>query len=245
MPRYHLCIEYDGTGFCGWQRQANGPSVQQTLEVAFAALNEPGVEVHGAGRTDAGVHALAQSAHADCAKPWQPFRLQAGLNAHLRPHAVAVTSVREVSSEFHARFSAVERHYLYRIINRRAPLALEARRAWLVMRRLDARAMHEAAQILVGDHDFSTFRDSECQANSPQRHLNAFSVRQSGDVIEMRVSARSFLHRQVRSMVGSLEHVGSGKWQAQDLADALEARDRARCGEVAPACGLFLAQVDY
>ncbi len=245
MPRFHLTIEYDGTGFCGWQRQENGPSIQQALETAFAALNEPGVRVHGAGRTDAGVHALAQSAHADCARAWHPDRLRAGLNAHLRPHAIAVTAVRPVSDDFEARFSAVERHYLYRIINRRAPLTLEAQRAWLVMRRLDAAAMHEAAQVLVGDHDFSTFRDSDCQANSPQRHLNSFEVSQSGDVIALRVAARSFLHRQVRSMVGSLEHVGSGKWKARDLADALNARDRSRCGEVAPACGLYLVRVDY
>ena len=245
MARYKLLIEYDGTGFVGWQRQGNGMSIQQAIEAALAKA-EPGAgTLRGAGRTDAGVHATGQCAHVDLDRYWRPDRLRDAINAHLRPQRIAVLAAEPAEDDFDARFSAVRRHYLYRILNRRAPLALDKGQAWLVKRRLDAGAMHAAAQLLLGRHDFSTFRDSECQAQSPVRTLERMDVAREGDAISIRVSARSFLHRQVRSMVGSLEHVGSGKWQPCDLAAALEARDRARCGQVAPADGLFLVQVDY
>lgn len=245
MPRYALTIEYDGAPFVGWQRQANGLSVQQRLEEAVAAINGARAVVHGAGRTDAGVHALGQVAHVDLARTWRPDRLRDALNAHLRPDPIAVISAREVDGRFEARFSAIRRHYLYVIDNRRAPLALDAGRAWHVKRALDAEAMHEAAQALVGRHDFTTFRCSECQANSPLRTLERLDVRRNGERIEIVTAARSFLHNQVRSMAGSLEHVGSGKWRVADLADALAAKDRARCGQVAPPHGLYLVAVDY
>ena len=246
MPRFKLTLEYDGTRYVGWQRQANGLAVQEILERALHAVSGEEVTVRGAGRTDAGVHATGQVAHIDLARrAWRPDVLREALNAHLRPHPVAVLLAEPAPDEFDARHSALRRHYLYRLINRRAPLTLEADRAWLIKRRIDAGAMHEAAQILLGRHDFSTFRDSECQAESPIRTLERFDVMKQGDLILMKVSARSFLHRQVRSMVGSLEHVGSGRWRAADLRDALEARDRARCGTVAPAAGLYLVGVDY
>ncbi len=245
MPRYKLTIEYDGRPFAGWQRQDNAPSVQQTLEQAFTRFCGETVIVHGAGRTDSGVHATGQVAHVTLTKNRTPFQISEGLNAHLRPHPVAVLRAEEVGETFEARFDAIKRHYVYRIINRRAPLTLERGQAWQVKKRLDAQAMHEAAQRLVGRHDFSTFRDSQCQANSPLRTLDHMSVTRIGDEIRVEVSALSFLHRQVRSMVGSLEHVGSGKWSAEQLADALAAKDRARCGMVAPPDGLCLTQVDY
>lgn len=245
MPRYALTIEYDGGPFVGWQRQANGLSVQQRLEEAVAAINGARAIVHGAGRTDAGVHALGQVAHIDMARVWRADKLRDALNAHLKPAPVAVIAARAVDGEFEARFSAIRRHYRYIIDNRRAPLALTLGRAWHVKWPLDAEAMHAAAQHLVGRHDFTTFRASECQANSPVRTLERLDVRRIGARIEIEVSARSFLHNQVRSMAGSLEHVGSGKWQAEDLADALTAKDRTRCGQVAPPQGLYLVAVDY
>ncbi|WP_395666490.1 tRNA pseudouridine(38-40) synthase TruA [Methylocella sp.] len=245
MPRFKLTLEYDGAPFSGWQRQANAVSVQEAVEAALLALTGEDVHVQAAGRTDAGVHASGQTAHVDLARDWRCDVLRDALNAWLRPQPVAALAAERVAPDFNARFSAVRRHYLYRIVNRRAPLTFERGRAWLVRRRLDARAMHDAAQRLVGFHDFSTFRDSECQANSPLRTLERFDVSREDDVIACRVSARSFLHSQVRSMVGSLEHVGSGRWRAADLVDALEARDRRRCGQVAPPDGLFLTQVDY
>ncbi len=245
MPRYKLTVEYDGTPFAGWQRQANGPSVQGELERAAAALAGGPVAVRGAGRTDAGVHATGQVAHLDLPKPYRPDSVRDALNAHLRPQPVAVLAADEVPAGFDARMSAVRRHYLYRIVNRRPPLTLHADRAWLVKRPLDARAMGEAARELVGRHDFTTFRDADCQAESPVRTLDGLTVARAGDAIEVAVWARSFLHRQVRSMVGSLEQVGAGRWTARELRDALEARDRARCGTVAPAAGLYLVRVDY
>ena len=245
MPRYRLTLEYDGTGFGGWQRQTNALCIQQVLEEALAAMCGAPVIARAAGRTDAGVHASAQVVHVDLAKDWRLDRLRDGLNAHMRPHPVAVVQADRVADDFDARHSAIARHYLYRIVNRRALLALEARRAWLVKRPLDAGAMHAAAQLLLGQHDFSTFRDADCQAISPLRTLDRLDVARAGGEIHVRASARSFLHRQVRSMVGSLEHVGSGKWQAHDLRAALDARDRARCGQVAPAAGLYLVGVDY
>ena len=245
MPRYALTIEYDGAPFVGWQRQANGVSVQARLEDAVATIDGARRTVHGAGRTDAGVHALGQVAHVDLSRAWRADRLRDAINAHLKPDPVAVLSAREVDETFEARFSAVRRHYRYLIDNRRPPLALTQGRAWHVKRPLDADAMHEAAQALVGRHDFTTFRASECQANSPLRTLERLDVRRLGERIEIVTSARSFLHNQVRSMVGSLEHVGSGKWRAADLLAALEAKDRARCGQVAPPHGLYLVAVDY
>jgi len=245
MPRYKLTLEYDGAPFVGWQRQANAPSVQGALEAALLALCGEAIPARGAGRTDAGVHALGQVAHVDLVKAWDGARLRDALNAHLAPQPIAVLLAEPVDDAFDARRSARMRHYLYRIVNRRAPLTLERGRAWRVKRRLDAQAMNEAAKALIGRHDFSTFRDSQCQAAGPVRTLSGLDVTRDGDVVEMRVRALSFLHRQVRSMVGSLEYVGAGYWSAADLKAALDAADRRRCGQVAPACGLYLARVDY
>jgi tRNA pseudouridine38-40 synthase len=245
MPRYKLTIEYDGAPFSGWQIQENGPSVQGALESAVKAICGEMVRVHGAGRTDAGVHALGQVAHCDIAKQFAPGRLRDGLNAHLRPHPIAVLDAEIVPESFEARFSAIRRHYIYRIVNRRANLAIDAGRVWRVPKPLDAQAMHAAAQRLVGKHDFSTFRDSECQAKSPEKTLDQLDVSRQADKIYIVTSARSFLHSQVRSMVGSLVWVGEGRWRADDLAAALAARNRAACGPVAPAHGLYLVRVDY
>lgn len=245
MPRYKLTVEYDGTPFVGWQRQSRGRSVQGELERAAAALCGMATGMRGAGRTDAGVHATGQVAHCDLPRPYRPDTVRDALNAHLRPAPIAVVAAEQVPDTFDARASAVARHYRYAIVNRRAPLTLEASRAWLVKRRLDAQAMHEAAQGLLGRHDFTTFRDAECQAASPVRTLDRLEVAREGERIVVSVSARSFLHRQVRSMVGSLEMVGAGRWSAADLRAALDARDRARCGTVAPAAGLALVRVDY
>ena len=245
MPRYKLTIEYDGTPFSGWQVQDNAPTVQGALEGAVKAICGDDVRVHGAGRTDAGVHALGQVAHCDIAKSFAPGRLRDGLNAHLRPNPIAVLAAEIVPETFEARFSAVKRHYLYRISNTRANLALDVNRVWRVPRRLDAEAMHQAAQRLLGKHDFSTFRDSECQAKSPEKTLDRLDVVRDGTAVTVLTSARSFLHSQVRSMVGSLVWVGEGRWGADDLAAALAARDRAACGPVAPPEGLYLVKVDY
>jgi len=245
MPRYKLTIEYDGGPFCGWQLQENALSVQGALEAAVQAMCGEPVRVHGAGRTDAGVHALGQVAHCDIAKPFAPDRLRDGLNAHLRPHPIAVLDAAVVPETFEARFSAKKRHYLYRIKNTRANLALELGRVWRVPRRLDADAMHAAAQRLVGKHDFTTFRHTECQAKSPEKTLDQLDVTCAGDEIRIVTSARSFLHSQVRSMVGSLVWVGEGRWSADDLAAALAAKSRAACGPVAPPEGLYLVRVEY
>jgi len=245
MPRYKFTVEYDGTPFVGWQTQKNGLSIQEVMEAAFLALGGEDISLRGAGRTDSGVHALGQVVHADLSRAWRPDLLREALNAHMRPHPIAVLLAEEVPDTFDARFSAIRRHYLYRLINRRAPLAIDAGRAWHLKRKLNAQAMHDAAQLLLGEHDFSTFRDSQCQAASPVRTLERFDVAQYGEEIQFRLSARSFLHRQVRSMVGSLENVGSGKWQARDMKAALDACDRRRCGPVAPPEGLYLTQVDY
>jgi tRNA pseudouridine38-40 synthase len=245
MPRYKLTIEYDGTPFCGWQIQDNVPTVQSALETAVKAMCGEDVRVHGSGRTDAGVHALGQVAHCDIAKPFPPDRLRDGLNAHLRPNPIAVLAAEIVPDDFAARFSAKKRHYLYRIRNTRANLALDIGRVWRVPRHLDTAAMHEAAQRLVGKHDFTTFRDTECQAKSPVKTLDQLDVVSSGDAVSIVTSARSFLHSQVRSMVGSLVWVGEGRWTADDLAAALAAHNRAACGPVAPPEGLYLVRVEY
>jgi tRNA pseudouridine38-40 synthase len=245
MPRFKLTLEYDGAPFVGWQRQSNGLSVQEVIETALNALCGERVEIRGAGRTDAGVHAMGQVAHADLGKDWRSDVLRDGLNAHMRPHPVAILAAKRVPEDFDARVSAVRRHYLYRIVNRRAPLTVERGHAWLVKRKLDAGAMQAAARHLVGCHDFSTFRASQCQADSPVRTLERLDVMRTGEEIQISVSARSFLHTQVRSIAGSLEHVGSSKWNAADLRAALDARDRRRCGMVAPPEGLYLMGVDY
>jgi tRNA pseudouridine38-40 synthase len=246
MPRYKLIIEYDGSAYAGWQRQANATSVQQILEDGLQRLTGQQVAVRGAGRTDAGVHALAQVAHIDLARAWSGTVVRDALNAHMRPHPIAVLRVDSVQAGFDARFSAIRRHYLYRIVNRRAPLALEAGRAWLIRPPLDPDAMQAGARHLIGRHDFSTFRDSECQADSPVRTLERLEITAApGEEILIRAAARSFLHRQVRSIVGSLALVGSGKWSPDDLLRALERRDRSACGTVAPAAGLYLFAVDY
>jgi tRNA pseudouridine38-40 synthase len=245
MPRYKLIVEYDGAPFCGWQTQADQLTVQGVLTTAVEALSGEKILVQGAGRTDAGVHARGQVAHVDFAKEWDIDTVRDGLNAHLRPHPVAVLSAERVGGDFNARMSARKRHYLYRIINRRPDLSFDLKYAWRVARPLDAVAMHEAAQRLVGNHDFTTFRSTECQANSPVKTLDQLDVVRDGLELHVRTSARSFLHNQVRSMVGSLVMVGAGNWSADDLAKALAARDRTACGQVAPPDGLYLMKVDY
>jgi tRNA pseudouridine38-40 synthase len=245
MPRYKLTIEYDGAPFRGWQVQTDDLTVQGALQAAVKALSGEDVPVHGAGRTDAGVHALGQVAHVDLTKAFRADQVRDGLNAHLRPHPIGVLSAEIVEESFEARFSAIKRHYRYRIINRRADLAIDLGRAWRVPKSLDNDAMHRAAQRLVGKHDFTTFRAMECQAKSPEKTLDALNVARDGDDITVTASARSFLHHQVRSMVGSLVWVGEGRWSADDLKAALEARDRAACGIVAPPDGLYLVKVDY
>ncbi|MEM9783470.1 MAG: tRNA pseudouridine(38-40) synthase TruA [Pseudomonadota bacterium] len=249
MPRYRLTIEYHGGPFAGWQRQDGQPSVQASLERALSALDtapdNAAIVVQGAGRTDAGVHATGQVAHVDLARVWDPHRLLPAVNHHLAPDPVAVVAVCPVEQAFHARFSATARHYEYVILNRRAPLTLEAGLAWRVARPLDAEAMAAAAALMLGRHDFTTFRASQCQASSPVKTLDRFDVMRMGDRITARLSSRSFLHNQVRSLIGSLEKVGSGAWKPEDMRAALEARDRTVCGPVAPAHGLYLTGVDY
>ncbi len=245
MPRYRVTLEYDGGPFAGWQRQENGPSVQGALEEAIFKLSGERVTVTGAGRTDAGVHAYGQVAHLDLEKEFAPGKVRDALNYHLKPAPIAVLSADIVAAEFHARFSAAARHYLYRILCRRAPPVLDRGRVWHIMRQLDASAMEAAAQYLVGQHDFTTFRSSECQAKSPVKTLDKIEVRPAAGEIHIECKARSFLHNQVRSMVGSLKLVGEGKWRPEDLQGALNAKDRAACGPVALPEGLYLVRVDY
>jgi len=245
MPRYRIRVEYDGTPFLGWQRQALGESVQGTLESAIQKFCAETVSLRGAGRTDAGVHALGQVAHFDLTKNWEPFRVREALNFHLKPAPVAVLDCEEIASDFDARYSATARHYRYRILCRRAPLALDRNRVWWLPLSLDHEVMGAAARLLLGRHDFTTFRAVACQANSPLRTLDRLDVTKCGEEIHIEASARSFLHNQVRSMVGSLKLVGEGKWGARDLETALLSKDRAACGPVAPASGLYLVRVDY
>jgi tRNA pseudouridine38-40 synthase len=245
MPRYKLTLEYDGTHFVGWQLQENGPSVQGRLAAAIKDFSGEDVIPRGAGRTDTGVHALGQVAHMDLGKDWACEKVRDALNAQLRPDPISVLACEPALKDFDARFSATARHYLYRIVNRRGPLALDRNRAWHLAHELDAAAMHEAAQVLVGHHDFTTFRSAECQAASPVKTLDLLAVIRAGEEISIEASARSFLHNQVRSMVGSLKLVGEGRWDAREVPRALATRDRSACGPVAPPCGLYLVKVDY
>jgi tRNA pseudouridine38-40 synthase len=245
VTRFRLTVEYDGRPYMGWQRQSHGPSVQQAIEEAAEAITGEPASVHAAGRTDAGVHALAMAAHVDIARAITPFRLAEGLNARLRPLPVAILKAEAVADDWHARFSCIGRRYLYRIVNRRAPLALDSGRAWQVGVPLDAEAMAEAARLLVGRHDFTTFRSAHCQSESPVKTLDRLDVRREGEIILIEAAARSFLHHQVRSMVGCLQLVGRGKWKAADLRAALEARDRAALGLNAPPHGLYFVEAVY
>ena len=245
MPRYRLTIEYDGRPYRGFQAQGELPSVQASLERAVLGFCGETIRVHAAGRTDTGVHATGQVIHIDLARDWKPDVVRDALNAHLAPEPIAVLEASLAPEGFHARFSAKARRYLYRILNRRAPPALEQGRVWHVKRPLDAEAMHAAAQALVGYHDFTTFRDLHCQAKSPVKTLDEARVWREGEAVLLAFSARSFLHRQVRSMTGSLAEVGVGRWSAGDLEAALAARNRAACGPVAPSDGLYLVGVDY
>ena len=247
MQRYRLDIEYDGSAYAGWQRQAGQPSVQAAIEQALQRFCGQDVSLRGAGRTDAGVHASGQVAHVDLDRDWPADTVQDAVNAHLQlaGETVSILHASLAAPDFDARFSAIGRHYLYRIINRRAPLTLDRKKAWWVPKMLDHAAMNDAAQLLIGKHDFTTFRSSQCQAQSPVKTLDRLDVTRCGDTIEIRASARSFLHNQVRSMVGSLKRVGEGGWTPADVATALEARNRAACGQVAPPDGLYLLKVDY
>ena len=245
MTRWRLTLEYDGAPFMGWQRQEHGPSVQQALEEALERMTGERASFTAAGRTDAGVHALAMSAHVDIARPLTPHRLRDGLNALVRPHPVSVLEAEQVSDDWHARFSCIGREYLYRILNRRAPPALDRGRNWHVAMPLDAEAMRDAAAHLVGRHDFTTFRSAQCQSDSPVKTLDRLTVERSGDEVRVRAAARSFLHHQVRSMVGCLALVGRGRWSPDDMRKALEARDRAALGLNAPPDGLYFVAAHY
>ncbi len=245
MPRYRLLIEYDGGPYSGWQAQANAPSVQETLEKAIEAFSGEAVRTHAAGRTDTGVHATGQVAHVDLEREWPEKTVREALNAHLRPAPVVILNATIAAPEFHARFSATGRRYLYRILNRRGPPALEKGRVFWVKTALDHEAMHAAAQHLTGLHDFTTFRDAACQSKSPVKTLDLARVWREGEEVRLEFAARSFLHRQVRSMAGTLAEVGAGRWSADDLKDALAAADRRRCGAVAPPQGLYLTRVEY
>ncbi len=245
MVRYHLKIEYDGRPFVGWQRQENGPSVQQFMEEAVARFSGEQTPIFVAGRTDKGVHALNQSAHFDLQKEWEPGRIRDALNAQLRPHPIVILSVEEVDEEFHARFSAKERAYVYRITNRRPPLTVDRGLSWWVPSPLDPERMQDAAEVLLGNHDFSSFRATACQAKSPVKTLDELNVKWDGGDIRIYARARSFLYHQVRNMVGSLKWVGEGKWTKDDLKKALDAKDRRAGGPTVPADGLYLINVVY
>lgn len=245
MPRYRLTIEYDGGPYRGFQAQADLPSVQGAIEAAVLGFSGETVRIHAAGRTDTGVHATGQVIHVDLTRDWKPEVVMNALNAHLVPQPVAVLDAQVVADDWHARFSAKARRYQYRILNRPAPPALDRGKVWHVKKPLDAEAMHDAAQALVGHHDFTTFRDMQCQAKSPLKTLDVALVRREGDMVLLEFASRSFLHRQVRSMAGSIVEVGVGRWTKTDLAAALEAKDRRACGPVAPADGLYFTGVSY
>lgn len=245
MPRYRLIVEYDGRPFSGWQRQRDALGVQQVLEDAILRFSGEAVTVQAAGRTDAGVHALGQVVTFDLVRERDPFTIREALNYYLKPNPIAVVEADAVDAAFEARFSATARHYEYRILNRRPRPALEEGRIWHVPPPLDADAMHAAAQLILGKHDFTTFRAAECQAKSPVKNLDQFRVSRQGEMVVVSARARSFLHHQVRSMVGSLKLVGEGKWTGADFRGALDARDRSRCGPLAPPDGLYLTKVSY
>ncbi|PQA88124.1 tRNA pseudouridine(38-40) synthase TruA [Hyphococcus luteus] len=245
MARYKLTLEYDGTNFVGWQRQDNGLSIQEVLEDAAKAFCGEDVAAFAAGRTDAGVHALAMTAHIEIEKAVSADKVRDAINHHMRPHPISILSAEAADDDFHARFSCKRRAYEYRIVNRRSPLALDVGRAWRVPQALDAEAMHEAAQCLVGKHDFTTYRAATCQSDSPVKTLDEISVSRMGEDVFIRCVARSFLHHQVRSITGSLVEVGKGKWRVRDMKAALEAADRTRCGQVAPAEGLYFVRAEY
>jgi tRNA pseudouridine38-40 synthase len=245
MPRYRLLIEYDGGAYQGWQAQANGPSVQASIERAVEAFSGETLRLSAAGRTDTGVHASGQVAHLDLTRDWPARTVREALNAHLRKERISILEAEQVDENFHARFSATGRRYLYRILNRRGPPALDRGQVWWVKTELDAEAMHLAAQHLLGKHDFTTFRDARCQAKSPLRTLDVARVWREGEEVKLVFEARAFLHRQVRSMTGTLVEVGMGRWKPSDVADALAAADRTRCGQVAPPDGLCLTGVAY
>lgn len=249
MPRYALKIEYDGQPFSGWQRQKTAPSVQQCVEDALGKLESNVPSIVAAGRTDAGVHALGQVAHCDMAKDWDPFRLSEALNHHLKPNPISITAAAAVDEEWHARFSAIERRYMFRLIVRRAPLVHHKGQAWRVNNALDVAAMRQGAAHLIGRHDYTTFRASICQAQSALKSIDEITIAAQdypgGQELHIHVRARSFLHNQVRSIVGTLERVGAGAWDPDDVKTALEARDRAKCGPVSPPDGLYLMSVGY
>jgi tRNA pseudouridine38-40 synthase len=245
MPRIKITIEYDGSDLVGWQRQDNGPSVQQHLEEAIQKYCSQFCTVSASGRTDAGVHALGQVAHFDLPRDDEPERIRNAINFHLKPHPIAVLDAQIVDDDFHARFSCIGRAYLFRIVNRPSPLALERGRAWWVPRPLDAQAMHDAAQVLVGHHDFTSFRATACQAKSPIKTLDRLDVTRNGEIIEIRTAARSFLHHQVRNMVGTLHQVGLGKWSKADVQQALDAQNRSAAGPTAPSTGLYFLAAYY
>jgi tRNA pseudouridine38-40 synthase len=245
MQRYKLVIAYDGNIYCGWQRQPDLLSVQEALETAFRSFCGEDVTIVAAGRTDAGVHASGQVCHVDLAKEWRGDVVRDAVNQYLVHERIAILSAEKVSEGFHARFSATGRHYVYKMMNRRAPPVFERGFVWHLKRKIDVAAMDAAAKLLLGRHDFTTFRDMDCQADNPVRNLDRFDVTQDGELVLFHLSARAFLHRQVRSMVGTLELVGSGRWSEDDLVKALEAKDRRACGPVAPSAGLYLDRVDY
>ena len=245
MPRYKISLEFDGTDYAGWQRQKNAGSIQAALETAINQFCGEMVVVNGAGRTDAGVHALAMVAHMDLSRAWRADQVRDAVNFHLRPQPIVITAAEQVSDEFHARFSCTRRSYEYRILNRRAPAALQRNHAWWIPEKLDAHAMAEATSVLLGKHDFTTFRASQCQAQSPIKTLSHLSVQHSQQQIVVQTYAPSYLHHQVRSIVGSLVEIGRGKWTAANLKQALMAADRKACGPVAPASGLYFVSAEY
>lgn len=245
MPRYRLLIEYDGGPYKGWQAQANGPSVQAAIEAAILKFSGESVRIAAAGRTDTGVHATGQVAHVDLSKDWPERTVREAINAHLGDEPVTILAAGKVDDDFHARFSATGRRYLYRVLHGRARPALERGRVWWIKAELDVEAMQAAAKALIGQHDFTTFRDAQCQAKSPLKTLDVADVARAGEEVHLHFAARSFLHRQVRSMTGSLVEVGMGRWSVADLGEALAAADRTRCGQVAPPDGLYLTGVAY
>lgn len=245
MPRYKCTIEYDGTNFCGWQKQPHSPSVQQTIETAIQLFCGEKIDIHAAGRTDAGVHATAQVIHFDLARGHNPYRIMGAINHHIDPQNVCVISAEEVADDFHARYSAKKRYYVYKIINRRAPLVIAANRAWHVPTPLNAELMQEAASHLIGLHDFTSLRDTECQSKSPVKTLDEVRIERENDEIKIYVSAKSFLHHMVRNITGTLKLVGEGKWQPEYINEILAAKDRRKAGPTAPAYGLYLTKIDY